>query len=176
MKDKEDAFSSKSDKISSFDVSRDSVDSKKFILLPFIYSKIVNEVKCFFHSKDVMVSISMGRNLYSLVRPRKLTIEGKYLEANVVYEYECNYCDRDYIGYTARPLNVRVSEHANKSFCLSRAHRSFNCDYDGDKSSFLILCKSSSVFDLRVKEDFIISNLKPYLNTKYESIKQSSVS
>ena len=80
------------------------------------------------------------------------------------------------IGYTARPLNVRVSEHTNKSSCLSKAHSSFKCGSDINKSSFSILCKGSSVFDLRVKEAFFISNLKPSLNTKYESIKQNSAS
>ena len=176
LKDKVNSFESKSDNKSSCDNSCDSVDSKKFVLLPFINSKLANEVKCFFHNNDVKVSFSTGRNLYSLVRPRELSIEGKYLEANVVYKYKCNSCDRDYIGYTARPLNVRVSEHTNKSSCLSKAHSSFKCDSDINKSSFSILCKGSSVFDLRVKEAFFISNLKPSLNTKYESIKQNSAS
>ena len=105
----------------------DNSDSKRFVLLPFINAKLANEAKSFFYNNDVKVSFSTGRNLYSLVRPREPTIEGKYLQANVVYQYKCNSCDRNYIGYTARPLNVRASEHASESSCLSKAHRSFEC-------------------------------------------------
>ena len=54
---------------------------KKFVILPFINPKLANEVTCFFHNNDVKVSFSTGRNLYSLIRPRKLSIEGEYLEA-----------------------------------------------------------------------------------------------
>ena len=76
------------------------------------------------------------------------------------------------VSYTGRPLNVRISEHTKSYSCLSRAHRSFDCVDDIDKDSFSIICNGSSVFDLRVKEAFFISSLKPSLNSKYESIKK----
>ena len=75
-----------------------------------------------------------------------------------------------------RPLNVTISEHTKSYSCVSRAHRSFDCVEDINKDSFSIICNGSSVFDLRVKEAFFISSLKPSLNSKYESIKQNSVS
>ena len=67
------------------------------------------------------------RNLYTLLRPRESNIKGKYLKTNVIYKYKCNSCERDYIGYTTRQLNVRVYEHVVKSSTLSKAHRSFDC-------------------------------------------------
>ena len=61
MKDKVNSFSSKSgDK--SCDISCDSVSFKKFVLVPFINSKLANEVKCFLHNYDVKVSFSTGKN------------------------------------------------------------------------------------------------------------------
>ena len=137
----------------------DNTDSKRFVLLHFINAKLANEAKSFFYNNDVKVSFSTGRNLYSLVRPRESTIEGKYLQANVVYQYKCNSCDRNYIGYTARPLNVRAFEHVSKSSCLSRAHRSFECTEVISKDSFFVACKGSSVFDLKVKEAFFLFHL-----------------
>ena len=132
-------------------VCDDNSDTKRFVLLPFINSKLANEAKSFFHNNGVKVSFSTGRNLYTLVRPREPTIEGKYLPANVVYQYKCNSCDRNYIGYTTRPLNVRAGEHVCKSSVLSRAHTSLGCLEALNKDLFSIICEGSSVFDLKVK-------------------------
>jgi len=76
----------------------------------------------------------------------------KYLKANVVYKFKCNSRERDYIGYTGRPLNVIISEHTKSYSCLSRGHRSFDYVEDIDKDSISIICNGSSVFDLRVKQ------------------------
>ena len=158
-------------------ISNTNVSSTNcYVLMPFINSKLGSEVKTFFHNHNVKVSFRTGRNLYTLLRPRESNIKGKYLQANVIYKYKCNSCERDYIGYTTRPLNVRVGEHVVKSSVLSKAHSSFDCSDLIDKKCFSVICQGSNVFDLKVKEGYFINKYKPSLNTKYESIKQNSAS
>ena len=158
-------------------ISNTNVSSTNcYVLMPFINSKLGSEVKTFFHNHNVKVSFRTGRNLYTLLRPRESNIKGKYLKANVIYKYKCNSCERDYIGYTTRPLNVRVGEHVVKSSVLSKAHSSFDCSDLIDKKCFSVICQGSNVFDLKVKEGYFINKYKPSFNTKYESIKQNSAS
>ena len=71
-------------------------------------------------------------------------------------------------------VNVRVPEQERSYSCLSKAHSSFGCVEDVGKDCFSIICNGSSIFDLKVKEAFFISSLKPSLNSKYESMKQIS--
>ena len=60
-----------------------------------------------------------------------------------------------------------------KTSVLSRAHRSTGCNIDLKKENFSILGSGRSVFDLRVKEAYLIKTLKPELNTRYEKTKQA---
>ena len=86
--------------------------------MAFINSKLSSEVNTFFHNHNVKISFRTGRNSYTLLQPRESKIKGKYPKTNVIYKYKCNSCERDYIGYTTRPLNVRVGEHVVKSSVL----------------------------------------------------------
>ena len=129
--------------------------------------------KNLFHSLNIKVSFCTSRSLYSAVRPRESSIDGKFGQSNVVYKYKCISCDRSYIGYTERPINVRAGEHSVKTSVLSRAHSSHGCSTKIDKEIFSVLCSGRSIFDLKVKEAYLIKTLKPELNVKYESIKQS---
>ena len=56
---------------------------------------------------------------------------------------------------------------------MSRAHSIHGCSTKIDKEIFSFLCSGRSIFDLKVKEAYLIKTLKPELNVKYESIKQS---
>ena len=150
-----------------------SDDAKKFVLLPFINKNLASKAKNLFHSLKVKVSFCTVRSLYTCVRPREPSIEGKYGPSNVIYKFNCASCDRNYIGYTTRPINVRATEHCVKTSVLSRAHRGEECNLNLNKESFSVLSSGRSVFDLRVKEAFLIKTLKPELNTKYERIKQA---
>ena len=91
-----------------------------------------------------------------------------------MYKRQYISCDRSYIGYTERPIiNVRAGEHSVKTSVLSRAHSSHGCSAKIDKEIFSVLCSGRSIFDLKVKEAYLIKTLKPELNVKYESIKRS---
>ena len=151
-----------------------SVDAtKSFVLLPFISKKLSLKVKKFFHHLNYKVSFCTSRNLYTVLRPRESAIEGKYGVSNVVYKFKCSVCDRCYIGYTTRPINVRSAEHCVKTSVLSKAHLSYGCESHINRDDFSILCSGRSLFDLKVKEAYLISTHKPELNTKYENIKQA---
>ena len=51
-------------------VSHDKVYStKRYVLMPFIYSRLASGVKTFFHNHNVKVSFRTGRKLYTLLRP-----------------------------------------------------------------------------------------------------------
>ena len=163
-----------------YEQSVDNVDSssasdkaQSFVLLPFINKNLAQKAKNLFHSLNIKVSFCTSRSLYSAVRPRESSIDGKFGQSNVVYKYKCISCDRSYIGYTERPINVRAGEHSVKTSVLSRAHSSHGCSTKIDKEIFSVLCSGRSIFDLKVKEAYLIKTLKPELNVKYESIKQS---
>ena len=147
--------------------------AQSFVLLPFINKNLAQKAKNLFHSLNIKVSFCTSRSLYSAVRPRESSIDGKFGQSNVVYKYKCISCDRSYIGYTERPINVRAGEHSVKTSVLSRAHSSHGCSTKIDKEIFSVLCSGRSIFDLKVKEAYLIKTLKPELNVKYESIKQS---
>ena len=53
--------------------------------------------------------------------------------------------------------------------------RGEECNLNLNKESFSVLSSGRSVFDLRVKEAFLIKTLIPELNTKYERIKQADL-
>ena len=56
---------------------------------------------------------------------------------------------------------------------LSQAHSSYGCCTKLNKENFSILCSGRSLFDLRIKEAYLINTLKLELNTKYEKIKSA---
>ena len=95
-------------------------------------------------------------------------IKGKYVEHNVFYEYHCIACDKCYIGYTTRPINICSSEHCVNNSVLLKAHSSLGCLMKIKSDEFSILSSGRSICDLRVKEAYLIQCMKPELNTKYE--------
>ena len=117
-------------------------------------------------------SFCNARTLYTCVRPREPSIESKYGTSKGIHKLNCDGCDRNYIGYTKPPINRRVTEQLVTTFVVSRAHRDVPCIWNLNEGSFLVLSLSRSVYDLRVKEAFLIKTLKSELNTKYEKIKK----
>ena len=55
---------------------------------------------------------------------------------------------------------------------LSKAHSSLGCVMKIKYDEFSIFSSGRSIFDLRVKEVYLIQCMKPELNTKYEKIKR----
>ena len=57
----------------------------------------------------------------------------EYGVANLVYKYHCA-CDKRYIEYTTRPINIRSSEH-----CAKKAHSSLGFQMKIKPDEFSIL-------------------------------------
>ena len=149
------------------------VDSK-FVLLPYINKKLSSKAKTFFYNLGIKVSFVTNNNLYTKLRPRESNIRGKFSEANVIYKFKCSSCEKDYIGYTERPSNIRFSEHSRKNSHLNKAHSSFgDCRASVTPESFTVITRGKFRRDLQIKEAYFISVLTPKLNVRYEKLKRN---
>ena len=76
----------------------------------------------------------------------------------VVYLFQCDLCDANYVGYTARHLHQRIGEqHGNNRRKIDHL--------------FQVLRKCKSKFDCLVYEMLYIKDIKPSLNTQADSIR-----
>ena len=83
-------------------------------------------------------------------------------QQNVVYFFECDLCDADYVGFTIRHLHQPVEEH--KRSVIGNHVRQ-------QRKNFRVLRKCSSKFDCLIFEMFFIRDLKPKLNKQSDSIR-----
>ena len=91
-------------------------------------------------------------------------------QQNVVYFFECDLCDADYVGSTSRHLHQRVEEHKRSVIGnhVREKHGNKPCEI---AKNFRVLRKCSSKFDCLVFEMFFIRDLKPKLNKQSGSIR-----
>jgi len=85
---------------------------------------------------------------------------------SVVYKFQCNLCDADYVGWTTRHLHQRISEH--KYSAIGRHGLTKSALED---KQFSVLKKCSSKFDCLVFELLFIKEVSPVLNTQKDSIR-----
>ena len=91
----------------------------------------------------------------------------------VVYNYICDLCDAEYVGYTSRHLYKRIEEHRFTAIGkhLQNEHR---VDTVGDlTNNFKILKKCQGMVDCLIHEMLWIRKKKPSLNTQSDSIRAS---
>ena len=88
----------------------------------------------------------------------------------VVYEFRCDLCDADYVGYTRRHLFQRIEEHKHSAIGkhLRDAHNQMNKDL---QKQFTILKKCRGKLECLIYEMLFIKDKKPKLNTQSDSIK-----
>ena len=86
-----------------------------------------------------------------------------------VYLFQCDLCDANYVGYTARHLHQRISEHRYSAIGkhLETQHGNNRTKTD---HLFKVLRKCNSKFDCLVYEMLYIKDIKPSLNTQADSI------
>ena len=88
----------------------------------------------------------------------------------VVYKFQCNLCDTDYVGYTTRHLHQRISEHKYSEIGRHIEEHGLTKSALEDEQ-FSILKKCRSKFDCLVFEMLFIKELSPVLNTQKDSIR-----
>ena len=88
----------------------------------------------------------------------------------VVFDFSCDLCDADYVGYTARHLHQRIAEHKNSAIGrhFLEAHGNNNLLKE---NQFTVLRKCQGKFEFLIFEMLFIKNLKPNLNIQTDSIR-----
>jgi len=89
----------------------------------------------------------------------------------VVYNYQCDLCDAEYVGYTSRHLHQRIDEHRFSAIGkhLKNGH---GIKTIGDlHSNFSLLKKCGGKLDRLIYEMLFIKKKKPKLNTQSDSIR-----
>ena len=103
--------------IGNADAAKNTRDDSSIImvLLPFKDQKSANSVK----KQMQILSAHIGVQIKPVFQTRKISQilalkEKKPPIVNnqcVVYKFQCDLCDADYVGYTARHLHQRINEH-----------------------------------------------------------------
>ena len=87
----------------------------------------------------------------------------------VVYSFQCDLCDANYVGFTARHLHQRIREHH-----YSAIGKHLDTQHDNKRAKidrlFKVLKKCRSKFDCLIYEKLFIKDIKPSLNTQSDSI------
>ena len=89
----------------------------------------------------------------------------------VVYNYQCDLCDAEYVGYTSRHLHQRIDKHRSSAIGkhLKNDH---GIKTIGDlNSNFSVLKKCGGKLDCLIYEMLFIKKKKPKLNTQSDSIR-----
>ena len=94
--------------------------------------------------------------------------------SNIIYEFKCLLCNKQYIGSTTRQLQCRISEHmgvsvrmglqsANTPNSAIYDHR-YNTGHQITNNEFKIKRSCLNKFDVRLKEALYIKKERPVLN------------
>ena len=89
----------------------------------------------------------------------------------VVYQFKCDQCDADYVGFTTRHLHQRIQEHRYSAIGKHLINIHGGIDTSSLRSHFSILKKCQTKFDCLLYEVFFIKELKPSLSTQEDSIR-----
>ena len=145
------------------------------IVLPFKDQRSADIVKK--HLSDL--SNKIDHILQPVFRSRKLGDDLKVQEPKppvinqqcVVYNFVCDLCDADYVGYTSHHPHQRIDEHR---FSAIGKHLKNDHQVDGIgdlTSNFTILKKCQGKLDCLIFEMLWIRKKKPSLNTQSDSIR-----
>ena len=91
-------------------------------------------------------------------------------QQSAVYEFRCDLCDTDYIGYTRRHLHQRVEEHKH-SVIGKHLKDEHNLNPSNLREKFKILKKCRSKLECLIFEMLFIQKKRPKLNTQADSIR-----
>ena len=89
----------------------------------------------------------------------------------VVYNYKCDLCDAEYVGYTSRHLHQRIDEH-RYSAIGKHLKNDHSLETIGDLTkNFSVLKKCNGKLDCLIYEMLFIKKKRPRLNTQSDSIR-----
>jgi len=89
----------------------------------------------------------------------------------VVYQFQCDLCDADYVGCTVRHLHQRVAEHKNSAIGNHLTEKHGQAKSRPIEHLFSILRKCKNKFDCLIFEMLFIKDIKPSLNTQTDSVR-----
>ena len=112
-----------------------------------------------------------------LLPSRKISEDLKFTETKpslvnqqcVVYEFQCNACDLNYIGYTSRHLHLRIEEH-KYSVISKHLKDKHNQRPTNLHKQFTTLKKCNRKFECLIYEMLLTRKKRPTLNTQNDSI------
>ena len=149
------------------------IDSPVLITLPFKDQKSADSVR-----KQLN---DLGKKIDRVIQPvftsKKISEDLKVTETKpslvnqqcVVYEFQCNSCDSNYIGYTSRHLHLRIEEH-KYSVIGKHLQDKHNQRPTNLHEQFTILKKCHGKFECLIYEMLLIRKKRPTLNTQNDSI------
>ena len=88
-------------------------------------------------------------------------------QQSLVYQFKCDLCDADYVGFTRRHLRQRVDEHRHTSSSIGKHFRDKHSSTPKDLTTNL---KCNSKVDCLIYEMFFINERRPGLNVQRDSI------
>ena len=162
--------------IDNIDAAKNTRDDSSTIIvpLPFKDQPSANSVK----KQMQVLSASIGVQIKPVFQTKKI---GQVLapkekkpsivnNQSVVYKFECDLCDADYVGYTDWHLHQRINEHKYSAIGKHLEQHGLLKPDLADKQ-FSVLKKFRSQFDCLIFEMLFIKELNPELNTQIDSIR-----
>ena len=129
-------------------------------------------------NKKEVSSTAVSMGCYAMFPPKKQLLTSKphsfptvFIKTttttdcySVVYKFQCDLCDTNYVGYTTRHLHQRIGEHKHSAIGRNLVdHGLSKSDLKDKQLSVLRKCRSK--FDFLIFEMFI-KELKSGLNTQ----------
>jgi len=151
-----------------------SANPSVYIVLPFKDQQSVDRVRKDIYSLGAKIDVNVQPVFTSRKLSQTLSVkENKPPIINtqcVVYLFQCDLCDANYVGFTTRHLHQRISEHRYSAIGkhLETQHGNNRTKTD---HLFKVLKKCNSKFDCLVYEMLYIKDIKPSLNTQADSIR-----
>ena len=122
-------------------------------------AKIGLQIKPVFQSKKISQVLAPKEKKPSIVSNQCM-----------VYKFQRDLCDTDYVGYTTRHLHQRIGEHKHSAIGRHLEDHGLSKSDLKDKQ-FSILRKCRTKFDFLIFEMLFIKELKPGLNTQKDSVR-----
>jgi len=161
------------DNISTPDEASDGT-SNIVVPLPFKDQKSANSVKREMQNLSAKIGVQIkpvfqSKKISQVLSPKEMKPSIVNNQC-VVYKFQCDLCNTDYVGYTTRHLHQRIGEHKHSAIGRHLEDHGLSKSDLKDKQ-FSVFRKCTSKFDCLMFVMLFIKELKPGLNTQKDSIR-----